>query len=283
MNELAARGRSSSNSSKEPAGRIRTLLICHEGASLDEEGLARWLASFSDLVGIVVLRETKQRMGRRIKREVKRVGLARFLDVLSFRFYYKLFIARGDRDWEAKTLKEMCKEFAGTNGVPILRTSSPNSSEAEQFIRESRPDVVIARCKTLLKESIFSIPAKGTFVMHPGICPEYRNAHGCFWALANGDYQKVGMTLLRIDKGVDTGPVYGYYSYDYDESRESHIRIQHRVVLENLPVLEEKLKEIYAGRAIPLDTRGRPSATWGQPWLSSYLKLKRRARHRKSA
>ena len=283
MNELVVGGRCSRGSDERSTGRIRTLLICHEGASLDEEGLARWLASFSDLVGIVVLRETKQRIGRRIKREVKRVGLARFLDVLSFRFYYKLFIARDDLGWEEAKLKELREEFAGANGVPVLRTSSPNSPEAEQFIRESRPDMVIARCKTLLKENIFSIPTKGTFVMHPGVCPEYRNAHGCFWALANGDYQKVGMTLLRIDKGVDTGPVYGYYSYDYDESSESHIRIQHRVVLENLPVLEEKLKEIHAGRAIPLDTRGRPSATWGQPWLSSYLKLKRRARHRKGA
>ena len=39
----------------------------------------------------------------------------------------------------------------------------------------------------------------GTFVMHPGICPEYRNAHGCFWALANRDLARVGMTLLRAD------------------------------------------------------------------------------------
>ena len=51
--------------------------------------------------------------------------------------------------------------------------------------------------------------------MHPGICPEYRNAHGCFWALANRDLNKVGMTLLRIDKGVDTGPTFGYYTYPY--------------------------------------------------------------------
>lgn len=258
--------------------KMRTLLICQEGADLDHVGLARWLASFSELRGIVVLREKKSRLRRRVRREVKRVGLARFLDVLAFRLYYKLFLAASDLQWERAKLAEMCRAYEDVSEVPVLLTDSPNSSEAEQFIRERGTDIMLARCKTLLTESVFSLPAVGAFVMHPGTCPEYRNAHGCFWALANDDMQRVGMTLLRIDNGVDTGPVYGYYSYNFDERNESHIRIQHRVVLENLNALEKKLMEIYRGEATPLDVEGRTSATWGQPWLSSYLKLKRKAR-----
>src|SRR5258708_4874260 len=107
--------------------------------------------------------------------------------------------------------------------------------------------------------------------MHPGICPEYRNAHGCFWALARRDLDNVGMTLLRIDKGVDTGPVFGYYRYAFDERTESHVLIQLRTVFENLDVLAEKLIEIAQGTAVPFDTRGRTSAAWGQPWLTRYL------------
>jgi folate-dependent phosphoribosylglycinamide formyltransferase PurN len=261
---------------------MKTLLICHEGAELDREGLARWLASFSNLVGVVVLREKGQRMRRRVRREVERVGAARFLDVLAFRLYYKLLLAADDLRWEQRKLEELRATYPELKDVPVLVTHSPNSTEAEQFIRRLSPDIVLARCKTLLKESIFSIATRGTFVMHPGVCPEYRNAHGCFWALATGDAEKVGMTLLRIDKGIDTGPVYGYYSYPFDEATESHIRIQHRVVLENLPLLERKLGEIYEGRAASLDTRGRESRAWGQPWLTSYLGWKRRARQRAS-
>ena len=33
-------------------------------------------------------------------------------------------------------------------------------------------------------------------------------------AMANGDLDNVGMTLLRIDRGVDTGPVFGYFRVD---------------------------------------------------------------------
>jgi len=262
---------------------MRTLLICHEGADLDRVGMARWLASFSELAGVVVIRERGERMRKRVRRELGRVGYVRFLDVLAFRLYYRQFLAAGDRAWQERKLAELCRAYPEVKGVPEIVTHSPNSPEAEHFIRERAPDLMLARCKTLLKESVFRIPSRGTFVMHPGICPEYRNAHGCFWALAGDDLERVGMTLLRIDKGVDTGPVYGYYSYDFDELNETHLRIQYRVVFENLRELREKLLEIGRGEAVPLDTAGRGSSAWGQPWLSRYLRWKRRARHRARA
>jgi methionyl-tRNA formyltransferase len=133
---------------------------------------------------------------------------------------------------------------------------------------------MIARCKVILKEHIFTIPRQGTFVMHPGICPEYRNAHGCFWALANRDLARVGMTLLRIDQGVDTGPIFGHYYCSYDERHESHIVIQDRMVFDNLDILRQQLEAILEGRAVPVDVSGRTSAAWGQPWLTRYVAWK---------
>jgi hypothetical protein len=261
---------------------MRTVLICHADAPLDSQGLARWLASISCLSGIVILDETKRRLWRRIRREVKRVGVLRFVDVLAFRLYYRLFLRERDRRWEERQLSELCARYSPlTAETQVLRARSPNTPEVEQFLRSLAPSIVIARCKTLLKSSVFTIPSRGTFVLHPGICPEYRNAHGCFWALARDDLAKVGMTLLRIDKGVDTGPVFGYFHYDYDESTDSHIIIQQKVVFENLDGLRKRLVEIHEGRAVPLDTAGRPSGEWGQPWLSAFWAWRRRAYRRK--
>jgi hypothetical protein len=261
---------------------MKTVLICHEDAELDREGLGRWLASFSDLAGIIVLQEKKEQLLRRTKRELQRVGRYRLLDVLSFRLYYKLFLAAEDRRWVHREQQKLAANYAAIpESTKILYTQSPNSGQAKQFLRELKPDIVLARCKFILKEEIFTIPLLGTFVMHPGFCPEYRNAHGCFWALARRDFEKVGMTLLKIDKGVDTGPVYGYYSYAYDEVNETHIVIQYRVTFENLEKLKEKFCEIAEGKATPLDTSGRQSGIWGQPWLSQYIKWKSVARKRK--
>jgi methionyl-tRNA formyltransferase len=194
-----------------------------------------------------------------------------------------LFIANRDKSWEERTLRKMCQRYAALpNDTAELHTPSPNSPAAERFIKACAPDIVLALCKTLLKPEVFSVPSRGTFVLHPGTCPEYRNAHGCFWALANDDLDKVAMTLLRIDAGVDTGPVYGHFSYPYDAASESHIVIQRRVVLENLDALRQRLTAICDGVAKPIETSGRSSATWGQPWLTRYFAWKYRARKRKA-
>ena len=258
---------------------MRTLLICHEGAALDRDGLARWLRSFSSFSGTVVIREPGGRLRKRIAREVKRVGWWRFLDVLAFRAFHRLMQAAGDRRWERRELDRLTARYPGDSGAPEVVVSSPNSGEAEEFITHQRPDLVIARCKTLLSERIFTIPTLGTFVMHPGICPEYRNAHGCFWAMATGDHANVGMTMLRIDKGVDTGPVFGYFRVEAD-ARETHVVTQHRAVLEHLDAIRDKLLEIDAGTARPIETAGRKSATWGQPWLSALIRMRARSKGR---
>jgi folate-dependent phosphoribosylglycinamide formyltransferase PurN len=260
---------------------MRSLLICHHDDIIDREGVARWMASFSHLAGIVVIEERPDRARQRIRRELQRVGPVRFLDVLAFRLYYRMVLAARDAVWKDVVRANLVNRFpAVPASTPVFETHSPNDAACEAFIRACAPDIVIARCKFLLKESVFTIPRSGTFVLHPGICPEYRNAHGCFWALANEDLDNVGMTLLRIDQGVDTGPVYGYFTYPYDEVNESHHVIQHRVVHDNLDAVRRRLADIFEGRARPLDTSGRVSSTWGQPWLSRYLRWKQRARRR---
>ena len=261
---------------------MRTLLICHEDAWLDREGLVRWLGSFSTVAGTVVIREPAARKRRRIRREIERVGFWRFLDVLAFRLHYAVVAAPGDGQWERGALERLRASFPNRPDAPEIVVDSPNAGAAERFIRDCRPDLVIARCKTLLKEQVFAIPPRGTFVMHPGICPEYRNAHGCFWARAAGDDGNVGMTLLRIDRGVDTGPVFGYFRVRPDPA-ESHVVTQHRVVLDHLDAIRDTLARIAQGTAAPIETGGRRSATWGQPWLTAYLRMRRRSRAERPA
>ena len=261
--------------------RPRVALICHHDAPLHFDGLARWIGSWATLAGIVIVQEPDDLRWKRLKRERRRVGLARLADVLAFRAYYRFALAQRDDAWKREQLEALEQRYPAISAdVPVLRTHSPNSAESERFLRDARPDLVLALCKNILKESVFSIPRHGTFVCHPGICPEYRNAHGCFWALANDDTAHVGLTLLRIDRGIDTGPVFGYFSYPFDEVRESHIVIQHRVLLDNLDALADTLRRIVRGTAQTIPTTSRPSHEWGQPWLTKYLRWKRHAKQR---
>lgn len=195
-----------------------------------------------------------------------------------FRALYPLVFGRSDNREESLLVEKLKQRYPLPTGIPTIYCDSPNEEPTRQFIQDAQPDIVIARCGAILRKAVFSIPTKGTFVMHPGICPEYRNAHGCFWALQRRDLDKVGMTLLKIDEGIDTGPIFGYYSYAYEEKRESHIQIQNRVVFENLDKIRYKLEEISAGEASTIQTDGRTSAVWGQPKLTSYIDWRLSAR-----
>jgi folate-dependent phosphoribosylglycinamide formyltransferase PurN len=256
---------------------MRTVLLCSEESVFNRRVLPAFLASFSDLVGIVVISDSRDVRWRRLRYEWRR-SRWRLLDVLAFRLFYRLRGAAADREWIRRRSEAELARFPGAVDAPVHDTQDPNSPETRAFLEALEPDLALAACKTMLKRDIFDVPRDGTFVVHPGICPEYRNSHGCFWALSRRDLDRVGATLLRIDEGADTGPVYAHYRADIDERAESHVVIQTRVVYDNLDLIRNDLEAIVAGRLGPIDVSGRPSAAWGQPRLSDYVRWKRAAR-----
>ena len=173
---------------------MRSVLICHAGDDFDREGLAAWLGSFTELAGIVLLDETAAQKRARFRRELRRVGVLRFLDVVAMRIYQRMAIAARDHAWTRQALADMRRRYGAPPVVPQIVAASVNDAEVLEFLRGIAPDLMLARCKQLLKKKLINLPWLGCFVMHPGICPEYRNAHGCFWALAERDLTRVGMT-----------------------------------------------------------------------------------------
>jgi methionyl-tRNA formyltransferase len=232
------------------------------------------------LAGLIVISDDGRRLWAAAKREIRRAGWIGFLDVLAYRLFARLRLRSEEDAWKARQLATLRAKYpADLEHVQRVVVTNPNSGAAREFLNGVRPDILIARCKFILKPEIFSLARIGAFALHPGICPEYRNAHGCFWALVNRDLDRVGMTLLEIDKGVDTGPVYLQAGCDIDEVAESHIVIQYRVVLENLDRIAATLIDLFNDNAPdPIPTAGRKSAVWGQPRLTDYLRWKRAAR-----
>jgi len=263
--------------------RISTVLLCHAEEPLHTVGIARWLHATSDLRGIVRVHDSRRTFWRRVKREWRRGGAMAMLDIVAFRVYYRLERASHDAAWERATLDALTSEWPAVPAdIPVLDTSRPNGTECEAFIRRCAPDAVVALCKHILQPRIFEIPRAGTLIFHDGIAPEYRNAHGCFWAMATGDFDRVGLTVLRADRGVDTGPIFGYFRCAFDAARESYVEISSRVLLDNLAEITDLLRRIVTGEATPIPTNGKTSAVWGQPRLTAYLKLKRRLKQRRA-
>ena len=226
------------------------------------------------LAGIVLIAGDTARKWRVARREIARRGLVSVLDAAAFRVYARLRLSKGDAAWSDAEVARLRERYpASLEGIPTVTVTNPNDARARDFIAALAPNLIVARCKFILAPDVFELARFGTYALHPGICPEYRNAHGCFWALARRDLGRVGMTLLRIDRGIDTGPVLLQATYPFDEVRESHHVIQGRVVFENLDRIGHTLLAVARGQSPPpIDTAGRDSAVWGQPRLSSYLR-----------
>jgi folate-dependent phosphoribosylglycinamide formyltransferase PurN len=255
------------------------VLLCQHDERIDRLGLAAWIAASMRLAGLIVIHDDRRKRWRSLRAEYRRGGWMGLADVAAFRLVYGLTRAPHDRRWVESAVRRLTTTYAADlTGVPRLDVTDPNSEDARRFLERCQPDLAIARCRHLLLPAVFTIPTHGTFVLHPGICPEYRNAHGCFWALARRDLRRVGMTLLRVDAGIDTGPIYLQATCRIDERHESHRVIQYRVVLENLDQIARTLVAIVNGACEPVSTAGRHSAAWGQPRLTAYISWKRAAR-----
>src|SRR5678816_3466146 len=96
------------------------------------------------------------RQWRAARREIRRVGWLRFLDVVAFRLYARLRLAGRERAWKEAEIAQLRRRYpADVTAVPRIIVSTPNSDEARAFLEELRPDLAIARCKIILKEAIF--------------------------------------------------------------------------------------------------------------------------------
>ncbi len=256
---------------------MRTVLICRHGRILSRHGLARWLAYFTDLAGIIVVRDDWQSKRREIKREFRRSGLLGVIDAALFKLYYFFFLSAHDRTWEINQLAALEQRYPAVSAdLPVLVTDDPNGRQAREFVIAARCDLLIADDAVLLEKSLFNLSKSGAIIMHPGIFPRYRNAHGCFWALAHGDLTHVGVTLLSLAKGADTEAVCAYYRARYGD-KESHRVIQSRAVFSNIEAMQAKLLAIASGQAEPIATNEHAVHAQGQPRLTAYFRWKWRA------
>jgi len=90
---------------------------------------------------------------------------------------------------------------------PVANANDPSVAS---LIAAAEPDVVVVNGTRILSrallDTIAAIPAP-VLNIHAGITPAYRGVHGGYWARAQGDMARCGVTVHLVDSGVDTGAV----------------------------------------------------------------------------
>ena len=102
----------------------------------------------------------------------------------------------------------MVKQAALAAGLEVRQPESLRTREARQSLRALEPDVmVVVAYGLILPQSILDIPVHGCWNVHASLLPRWRGAAPVQRALEAGDTH-TGVCLMRMEKGLDTGPVY---------------------------------------------------------------------------
>jgi methionyl-tRNA formyltransferase len=105
-----------------------------------------------------------------------------------------------------------CSGTSGTpklegSGIPFIDVTAidMNTTETQTLIVAQRPEILVVCGGPILQENIFGIPTVAAINIHWGIAPALRGAESTFWALLKNQWDDIGITIHKIDRGVDTG------------------------------------------------------------------------------
>jgi len=99
------------------------------------------------------------------------------------------------------------KQAALRLGVPILQPPRLRAPEATAALAAWNPDlIVVAAFGQILRAEVLDLPTHGCLNVHASLLPRWRGASPVPAAIRAGD-PETGVTLMRMDIGMDTGPV----------------------------------------------------------------------------
>src|SRR3990172_7023285 len=92
-------------------------------------------------------------------------------------------------------------------GIPIMQPEKLRTPEAMEQLRAWNPDlIVVAAFWQILRKDVLDLPRFGCLNVHASLLPRWRGAAPINAAILHGD-EETGVTIMKMDVGLDTGPI----------------------------------------------------------------------------
>lgn len=106
-------------------------------------------------------------------------------------------------------------QWTMSRGLQMLRPRRMKDIEHE--LKSFDPHwILTAAFGRILAPGVLEIPQYGAYNLHASLLPRWRGANPIAWAIAAGD-KRTGVTLMKMDAGVDTGPIVASREVAIDE------------------------------------------------------------------
>lgn len=142
-----------------------------------------------------------------IKGRIKKFGFFKVVNQLLFQLTISKLLKTMSKK-RITALKKHYKLFVEPiTDEKLLNVTSVNDSECIAAIKKINPDVIIVNGTRIISSKVLE-STKALFInTHVGITPQYRGVHGAYWALVTNDKENCGVTIHKVDKGIDTGEI----------------------------------------------------------------------------
>ena len=157
----------------------------------------------------------------------------------------------------------------------ITPVASVNAEETVAALKSLEAEIVVVQGTRIIAERVLkAVPA--TFInLHAGITPLYRGVHGAYWALVEKNPQACGVTVHRVDAGVDTGGILEQALIQ--PTREDNFVTYPLLQLgAGLPLLKHAIEDLLLGKNETRPAPPGPSKLWSHPTLAEYLRYRLR-------
>lgn len=152
-----------------------------------------------------VIIEDKISTKKLIEIRIKRLGFFKVINQLLFQI-----IISKSLSFVSKKRMKFLKEYYNLSEKSIEEeklnyVSSVNDLECISILKDLSPDVIIVNGTRIISSKVLESTSALFINTHVGITPQYRGVHGAYWALVKDDKANCGVTIHKVDKGIDTG------------------------------------------------------------------------------
>jgi methionyl-tRNA formyltransferase len=103
-------------------------------------------------------------------------------------------------------------------GLPIVQPTKIRTPDFLQWVRDTNADVALVMAYgRILPAAVLEAPRRGCMNLHASLLPRYRGAAPIAWAVVRGETE-TGISLMQMDAGCDTGPVYTRHAIPIGEN-----------------------------------------------------------------
>ncbi len=149
-------------------------------------------------------------------------------------------------------VKQLATEFE-LNIVQPQKLKGPEGEFASNLLKSLNLDIlVVAAYGLILPEQILKLPKYGCLNVHASLLPKWRGAAPIERSIMNGDAVS-GVSIMCMDEGMDTGPVYASSSVELDD-RETGDSLHQKLAEVGTSATLQCLRDIETLLPVPQDS-----------------------------